>query len=280
MAFQRKIYPLELAKPSHCVHYVGDLLHKYFQSVWSYWNRVQVGHRGRYSVERLLALNDYYQRTSLAHVVVVCSLGLLPAFVVAVLVECIPLRPPTESWRANYTFWIRLFVSSLPIAFGGVYQVKEVIQPGVISTTGIIATAFGSCACYVALTILVAALWKFPIPFGYVLTIGPFVVFYMVFFLLSIGPRVLVNSPALRRQIFSQMLVIAAQGLLAIAYPTFGAIFKQLSGHEQTAFVFVLPIIKFSIKQFIATVSSHLHEPPSLRLHRPFSSAATPSSSS
>ncbi|KAE8987256.1 hypothetical protein PR003_g23814 [Phytophthora rubi] len=208
----------------------------------------------------LLALNDYYQRTSLAHVVVVCSLGLLPAFVVAVLVECIPFRPPTESWRANYTFWIRLFVSSLPIAFGGVYQVKEVIQPGVISTTGIIATAFGSCACYVALTILVAALWKFPIPFGYVLTIGPFVFFYMVFFLLSIGPRVLVNSPALRRQIFSQMLVIAAQGLLAIAYPTFGAIFKQLSGHEQTAFVFVLPIIKFSIKQFIATVSSHLHE--------------------
>ncbi|GMF31651.1 unnamed protein product [Phytophthora lilii] len=56
------------------------------------------------------------------------------------------------------------------------------------------------------------------------------------------------------------MLVIAAQGMLAIAYPTFGAIFNQLSGHEQTAFVFVLPIIKFVIKQFIAKVSSHLQE--------------------
>ncbi|GMF41236.1 unnamed protein product [Phytophthora fragariaefolia] len=56
------------------------------------------------------------------------------------------------------------------------------------------------------------------------------------------------------------MLVIAAQGMLAIAYPTFGAIFNQLSGHEQTAFVFVLPIIKFCIKQFIAKASAHLQE--------------------
>ncbi|KAE8877148.1 hypothetical protein PF005_g15031 [Phytophthora fragariae] len=190
----------------------------------------------------------------------VCSLSLLPAFSVAILVEFIPLKPPDEGWRANSAFWVRLYVSSLPIAFGGVYQVKEVIEPGAISTTGIVTTAVGSCTCFVALSIAIAALWKFPIPFGYVLTAGPFVVFYMVFFILSIGPRVLARSPVLRRQIFSQMLVIAAQGMLAIAYPTFGAIFNQLSGHEQTAFVFVLPIIKFCVKQFVAKASAHLHE--------------------
>ncbi|KAJ8569220.1 hypothetical protein ON010_g6040 [Phytophthora cinnamomi] len=48
--------------------------------------------------------------------------------------------------------------------------------------------------------------------------------------------------------------------MLAIAYPTFGAVFNQLAGYWQTAFVFILPVIKFFIKQYIAKVSAHLHE--------------------
>jgi hypothetical protein len=196
-----------------------------------------------------------YRRTSATRVVVVCLFAQLPAFVVAILVECIPLGSPSESWKANYMFWIRLYVSSLPIAVGGVCQVKEVIQPGVITSTGIAATA-----CYVALTMAVAALWKFPIPFGYVLTVGPFVAFYTIFLLASIGPRALARSPLLRQQIAAQMLVIAAQGTLAICYPTFGAVFNQLSGHEQTAFIFVLLILKFCIKQFVAKASTNMHE--------------------
>ncbi|EEY64781.1 uncharacterized protein PITG_15554 [Phytophthora infestans T30-4] len=133
----------------------------------------------------------------------VCVLSLAPSFTMATLVECIPLRPPDEGWKANYAFWIRLYVSSLPIAFGAV--------------TGVVVTGIGSCTCYVVLTILIAVLWKFPTPFGYVLTIAPFVLFYMIFFILSIGPSVLRNSPVLRHQLSSQMTVIAAQGALAIA---------------------------------------------------------------
>ncbi|KAG1695873.1 hypothetical protein DVH05_019227 [Phytophthora capsici] len=177
----------------------------------------------------------------------------------AILVECIPLKPPDEGWKANYAFWIRLYVSSLPIAFGAVFQVKDVIEPDAISNRGIFITGVGSCTCYVALTILIAEKWKFPIPFGYVLTVAPFVFFYMVFFLLSIGPKKL-QSQALRHQIFSRMTVIAAQGVLAIAYPSFSAVFNQLSGPHQSVFIFVLPLIKFSVKQIIAKASAHLHE--------------------
>ncbi|KAG2802280.1 hypothetical protein PC116_g23677 [Phytophthora cactorum] len=193
-------------------------------------------------------------------VFLVCTMSLVPSFIMAILVECIPLKPPDEGWKANYAFWIRLYVSSLPTAFGAVFQVKETIEPGVISKAGILVTGIGSCTCYVALTMLIAVLWKFPIPFGYVLTVAPFVFFYMVFFLLSIGPRVLRKSPALRHKLFSQMTVIAAQGVLAIAYPTFSAIFNQLSATQQSIFIFVLPLIKFSVKQVIAKASAHLKE--------------------
>ncbi|KAJ8523993.1 hypothetical protein ON010_g17125 [Phytophthora cinnamomi] len=231
-----------------------------FQAAVEYWNNIQVGHRGRYSIERLLSFRDYYRRTSPARVGFVCLVSVVPAFAVATLMECIPLKPPQDGWKANYTFWIRLYVSSIPIAFGAVFQVKDVIQRGVISNIGVIVTAIGSCTCYVALTIWIAALWKFPIPFGYVLTVAPFIIFYMIFFLLSIGPRVLAQSPTLRRQLLSQMLVIAAQGVLAIVYPIYSSVFNQMSGHHQALFIFVMPIIKFCIKQFVAKVSVHLHE--------------------
>ncbi|KAK1930249.1 hypothetical protein P3T76_014209 [Phytophthora citrophthora] len=225
-----------------------------------YWNSIQVGHRERYSVQRLLSFRDYYERTSAIRVFTVCTFSLVPAFILAILMECIPLKPPEDGWKANYAFWIRLFVSSLPISFGAVFQVIEVLEPGVLSPTGVIVTAVGSCAGYVALTMAIAASWKFPVPFGYVFCVPPFVGFYMILFVLSIGPKVLARSPVLRRQLISQLLVVAAQAVLAIAYPLFSAVFNQLSGDQQTVFVFVLPILKFCIKQVIARMSSHLEE--------------------
>ncbi|OWZ21590.1 hypothetical protein PHMEG_0003829 [Phytophthora megakarya] len=174
--------------------------------------------------------------------------------------ECIPLQSPHTGWKENYAFWIRLFFSSLPVSFGAIFQVIEVLERGVISTKGIIVTGVGSCGCYVALTMVIAAMWKFPVPFGYVFLVPPFVSFYMILLVMNIGPRVLARSPVLRQQLFLQLLGIAAQAVLAIAYPLFSAVFNQLSGDQQTAFIFVLPILKFSIKQVIAKTSAHLHE--------------------
>ncbi|ETN15791.1 hypothetical protein PPTG_06989 [Phytophthora nicotianae INRA-310] len=259
MGLSSKVHPVALEKPQLVVVAV-DTFDRAIQAAGDYWNRLQVGHRGRYSVQRLLSLRDYCERTSPIRVFLVCTMSLVPSFIMAMLVECIPLKPPDEGWKANYAFWIRLYVSSLPTAFGAVFQVKEVIEPGVISRTGVLITGIGSCTCYVALTMLIAVVWKFPIPFGYVLTVAPFVFFYMVFFILSIGPGVLRKSPKLRHQLKSQMTVIAAQGVLAIAYPTFSAVFNQLSATQQSIFIFVLPLIKFVVKQVIAKASAHLRE--------------------
>ncbi|EGZ18017.1 hypothetical protein PHYSODRAFT_502344, partial [Phytophthora sojae] len=213
MQLSSKIHPEEYPR-SRCIAVVHDTLTQLFDGAARYWNSLQVGHRERYSVQRLLSFRDYYERTSPTRVIFVCSTSLIPAFVLAVIMECIPLKPPEAGWRANYAFWIRLFVSSLPISFGAVFQVIEVIEPGVISPTGIIVTAVGSCAGYVALTMGLAASWRFPVPFGYVFCVPPFVTIYMILFVLSIGPRVLVRTPLLRRQLFSQLLVVAAQAVL------------------------------------------------------------------
>lgn len=49
-------------------------------------------------------------------------------------------------------------------------------------------------------------------------------------------------------------------GVLAIVYPIFGAIFYRLSGAELTAFIMVMPVIKFITKQIIAAAAKHLKE--------------------
>ncbi|KAG7382160.1 Haloacid dehalogenase-like hydrolase domain-containing protein 3 [Phytophthora pseudosyringae] len=113
---------------------------------------------------------------------------------------------------------------------------------------------------YVTVTIVVAVVWKFPIPFGYVLMVGPYVVLFTVFTVFVISPRVLRHSPVLRQQITAQLKIIATQGLVAVAYPVFSAIFNRLSGAQQAAFICVMPIIKFSMKQMIANVTVKLHE--------------------
>ncbi|KAE9334122.1 hypothetical protein PF008_g14122 [Phytophthora fragariae] len=223
------------------------------------WNRLQIGHRERYSVERMLALRDYYEHSSPLRVLLVCLATPLPAFAAVTLIECIPLRSPAEGWRANVAFWIRLFLSSFPMAVGGALQVKPVTPSGVISSRATVAIGLGTALGYVASAIALAALWTFPVPFGYALMVGPFVFFFMISFGLVIGPRTLLVT-SLRQQIIPPLSVLAAQGVLAGCYPPFYAVFRQLSGVQQTAFVAVMPLIKTLCKQYIARVSAHLQE--------------------
>ncbi|KAG3014334.1 hypothetical protein PC121_g14241 [Phytophthora cactorum] len=233
---------------------VSEAYHK----VTTYWHQFQIGHRERYSVERMLALRDYCEHTSLLRVISVCLLAPLPAFTAAVLIECIPLASPSDGWRANYAFWTRLFLSSFPMAIGGVLQVKQVIPSGTISIKATIGIGSGTATGYVVCAMALAALWEFPIPFGYVVMVGPFVLSFMGSFGLAIG--LFSMKSALRQQILPQLSVLAAQGLLAGCYPPFFAIFRQLSGLQQTASVFVLPFIKMLNKQYIARQCAHFQE--------------------
>lgn len=78
------------------------------------------------------------------------------------------------------------------------------------------------------MAIMLAAVWTFPTPFGYVLVVGPFVIFFSLFTVLVVGPRKLTQSPTLCRQFKDQLVIIASQGVVAVCYPIFSAIFNQL----------------------------------------------------
>ncbi|KAG7397202.1 hypothetical protein PHYBOEH_001141 [Phytophthora boehmeriae] len=108
--------------------------------------------------------------------------------------------------------------------------------------------------------IAASALWRFPVPFGGVIAVGPFVTVLAILVILAIGPRVIAKSPELRQQILSQLLILVTQGSLAIIYPIFNAIFERLSGIPQTISIVLMPVIKFFTKQIIASAAGNLHE--------------------
>eukprot|EP00644_Phytophthora_capsici_P015669 jgi/Phyca11/121412/e_gw1.44.291.1 len=190
----------------------------FFKHILNYltnvWYHSQIGHRSEYSVERLLAFRDYYHRTSIAHAVAVCILTPIPALLVTLLIDCIPLRPPSNGWRANYALWIRLGLDALVVAFGHASRVGEMIVAGTVSTGRGIWIAIGTSLCCVALSIGVAAAWKFPIPFGYVLLHGPYLLIFCIITILAIGPRLLIKAPLLREQLKSYLLIVFAEGLM------------------------------------------------------------------
>ncbi|EGZ18021.1 hypothetical protein PHYSODRAFT_504192, partial [Phytophthora sojae] len=226
------------------------------------WDRSQIGRRSEYSIERLLAFRDYYERTSILRAFMVCALTPIPALLVALSIDCIPLKVPSDGWRANYAAWVRLFVMMAAISLVMIEQIRDVIVRGTISNAGAVKVALGTASCYVAVSTGVAAAWRFPIPFGLVLMVWPYVIIFSSWTVLVIGPRLLLQSSLLRQQIKAQLLTVATQGVVAVAYPLFSAVFNRLSDapDQQALFVMVLPTLKFVLKQMIARVSTHLHE--------------------
>ncbi|ETI43391.1 hypothetical protein F443_11638 [Phytophthora nicotianae P1569] len=254
-----KLKPLPATKHSQRNEYTS-FYSRFKRKISSLWHRSQIGHRSEYSVERLLAFRDYYQRTSLARAVVICVVSPLPALLVALAIDSIPLRPPSDGWRENYAVWIRLLLAIFAEALGVALQVRGVIVPGAMSSTGAVIIALGTAISSVLVTIAVAAMWKFPIPYGYVIMLNLYVLFFVIYMIFVLGPRALASSPVLRQQIKSELFIMANQSGVAVAYPIFSAVFNYLSGINQSLFIFVMPLIKCITKLNIANSATSFHE--------------------
>jgi len=269
MPSSRRVQPTSSSQPLQQQQSEGSLAGQHrplpalsaaYHRVLVSWHDVQIGNRGHYSVERVLAFRDYYERTSTARAVAVCVTTPVPAAVVMLLINCIPVRPAEEGWKANKTMFVRVLVTAVFVGGGIVFLAKAILSEGKISTARAIWITIASAVLYTALGILLAATWKYSIPFGMVLMVFPFVTVIMTLLLTSIDPRELKTNKRLQKQVVGHMLGSSAQSLLVMAYPIFNAVFLQLSGVQQAIFMLVLPLIKFSTKQVIAGVATHLQD--------------------
>ncbi|KAE9303758.1 hypothetical protein PF008_g22139 [Phytophthora fragariae] len=220
-----------------------DVVLKTYNEFGRWWGRLQIGHRQAYSVERTLAFRDYYRSKSRVRVFAVCLLTPAPAFLVMLSIECLPLESPDEGWQASKMMWVRMFVSSVFVSGGTVFLAKLLISEAPVSTARAIVIAIMSAVCYTGLEMLLAAVWEYPLPFGLVLMVCPFVTIIMSWFLICIGVHALKTNKKLQKQLIGHAISVSAQALLVVAYPTFIAVFLRLDSVEQAIFTLVLPVI-------------------------------------
>ncbi|RLN50541.1 hypothetical protein BBJ28_00014516 [Nothophytophthora sp. Chile5] len=224
------------------------------------YQRLQISHRGSYSLERLQALQAYRSRTSLTRAVLICVALPLPPLLVMLLMESIPLQDPAAGWRANYTFWVRFFLSCSIVCLGLTIQIKAMVTGLHLSISRTLGVSMGTAAVYTATLLGIASGWVFPIPFGIVVGAVPALVFYVSFLILGIGRHALMTSPDLGKQLRLQTYVVGVQTLLVLVYPAFSSLFFAVTSTNRIGLVLVLPIIKLLMKNVVAWASSHLED--------------------
>ncbi|OWZ21792.1 hypothetical protein PHMEG_0003595 [Phytophthora megakarya] len=216
-------------------------------------------HRGKYSIERLLALEEYSRKTSLLRVLAVCAGTPVPIIIVIFSQGALPLADPGDGWQANWGFWIRSSLMTATSALAVSNQLNYLMGSIYLSLGQLmilsLCVAFGSTC----MSIVVASLWAFPIPFM-VLTMTPqFLLTFGITIRFLLGATTIQHLLAKRRDLLRFVIAVNIQILMAICYPAYQTLFNLASGSvfELPTFL-LLPIIKFVLKNLISLCLAEL----------------------
>ncbi|KAG2920679.1 hypothetical protein PC116_g7431 [Phytophthora cactorum] len=236
--------------------------------VYDFWERLQVSHCGQYSVERMLALDEYCQRVSIIRVLAVCLFFPFGPLIVIVLTECMPLESVDKGALANYVFWIRHAIMGTILVFCAMIQAKVWIPEVPLSVKQVLMVAIGSSVLYTALNILVAELWVFPIPFLVVAGAPVLISIWAIASRLVLGPHPVegVQDGSFRGR--RVLLLTAVHASLLAIYPAYQAVFLEVDGFLELAMFALLPVINLSLKNLQTALGSHLEDslPETLQL--------------
>ncbi|ETN15746.1 hypothetical protein PPTG_06952 [Phytophthora nicotianae INRA-310] len=231
-----------------------------FAPLYDFWERLQVSHCGQYSVERMLALDEYCQRVSIGRVLAVCLLFPLGPLLVVVLTECMPLQPVEKGPLMNYVFWIRHTLMGILLVMCAMVQAKAWIPEMAMTMKQVLIVAIGSALVYTASNIVIADLWVFPIPF---LVVAGAPLMFSIWAILSrivLRPCPLegVQDGKFRARQF--LLLTAVHASLLGLYPAYQAVFLALDGLLQLGMIALLPAINLALKNLQTAIGSHLED--------------------
>ncbi|KAG7382436.1 hypothetical protein PHYPSEUDO_004867 [Phytophthora pseudosyringae] len=215
------------------------------------WSNVQVGRQGKYSIERLESFHHYCKSTSTTHAVLVCVLTPVPALATMIFIEVLPLRPPSEGWAANWVFWIRLSMISFILVVVGMSVLRRIVVGLPLSLAKILTIASGLTTGCTGLSITLALLVGFPVPFVWLcggLSSG-IVISVMLVLTLGSAPfrRNSPHYPCMQR--FHSFLV--AHEILIMVYPLVKVLYNFIPPRYQVFVILVLPLWKFGAKKFM-----------------------------
>ncbi|GMF42074.1 unnamed protein product [Phytophthora lilii] len=226
------------------------------------WKRLQVSYYGgKYSIERVLALETYTKTASLVRVLVVIMGTPVPMIALVVAQEIIPLQDPIEGWRANYGFWIRSLILAIVVGNTIFGQARYLIDGVDMSILRMILVSFSAASMFLICAATIAAYIIFPIPF-FVLTLAPlFYVLLIISVRLIVGGKILHEMLAHSDQLIRYIIFVCAQVFVAIAYPCYESLFRAAEGSRyQMLVILLLPVLKVAVKNLLLRCTSHMED--------------------
>ncbi|EEY62892.1 uncharacterized protein PITG_15328 [Phytophthora infestans T30-4] len=202
------------------------------------WKQLQVSYYGgKYSIERLFALEELSKKTPSSRAIAVCLATPFPTVAVVLIQESIPLQDPTKDWRENYGFWLRAAILSLVIGRVVVDQMNSFIgvliswkRKHLLSVCAAVIFTFAAA--------FTSAHTVFPVPF-FVLTLVP--LFYAIFAVI--------------------FRLVAAENVVACTYPAYEALFRLAQGTQyQLPVTFLLPIMKMALRNMMLQCAVHMED--------------------
>ncbi|KAG6944537.1 hypothetical protein JG687_00017810 [Phytophthora cactorum] len=225
------------------------------------WNGIQVGHQGVYSVERLESFDYYCKTTSWTRVALVCVLTPIPALLAALLLECLPLQPPSEGWAANWMFWIRLTLTTAIMGFAGMSKLVTLVPDLNPTFSRRQLVTWGASAAYVGTALPAAIVIGFPVPLMWYLG-GFFVgIHVQAMLLLVFGREPFMKTSACRPNLQRFVRCLAATMTLANIYPLYKVLYGFVPVQNRgIVAVLILPIWKLCAKHFIVKCTREMED--------------------
>lgn len=211
--------------------------------------------RHRESSLRVHALVEYTKSSSWLRVFVVCSTALLPAFTFTILLELLPVHVPSEGWKANWVFWIRLFLSNVMISAGTAAQLANLVPAAGLAPKHIFLMAVIASVVFEAPLLVLAECWRFPVPFSSMIASPGWFASMVICAVSIVGLQKWQENHAIQKQMDVAIKMAVAQSFLVMIYPMYNAAFLRLNGLAQTASILVLPVIKFGMNAVIFRLS-------------------------
>ncbi|GAB9462990.1 hypothetical protein Gpo141_00000466 [Globisporangium polare] len=249
-------HELHLGRCDRLVHALRSL----FKLAWTTWGSLQLCHQGKYSIERLMAMDNYYRTTSVLRMLLVCIMTPLPALVISILIELIPLQSPHAGAFANWGFWIRNWVTLFIMIMAMTTQVKVIIPELPFTTAKCLIISAMATSIYISIGILIGGYIVFPIPFMSVLGGVPGVAIACATVLLVLRIRPSTMDPAQRTQLARFFRICFSSGLLLITYPAYNVAFVASNTTAQGLLIVALQVMKIGAKNVTAKALAHLED--------------------
>ncbi|KAG7386811.1 hypothetical protein PHYPSEUDO_015208 [Phytophthora pseudosyringae] len=222
------------------------------------WRGPSLKYLGRYSIDKLLALEDYQRVASPLRVFGVLLLTPVPSLAIVVLLAAIPLQSPLLSVEKNATYFVQSFLANAAMIFSLLLFVRCSLglPLKLYSHTESALVSVLTAVCNELVMLGVAVCWRFPVPLDPFVRLPTGVAIFALFHSLILGSRLRHH----RQQALHFLPVLALEFFVLILFHVLAVVFANVSRGVQAGLTAVFPVLFALLKRITWCIAHPLQD--------------------